>query len=31
MSNKEPWRLAGEKKAWDQMVSVIHARFEDPA
>ena len=24
-------RLAAEKKAWDQMVSVIHTLFEDPA
>ena len=24
-------RLAAEKKAWDQMVSVMHTRFEDPA
>ena len=24
-------RLAAEKKAWDQMVSVMHALFQDPA
>ena len=24
-------RLAAEKKAWDQMVSVMHTLFEDPA
>ena len=24
-------RLAADKKAWDQMVSVIHTLFEDPA
>ena len=24
-------RLASEKKAWDQMVSVMHTLFEDPA
>jgi DNA-binding PadR family transcriptional regulator len=24
-------RLAAEKQAWDQMVSVMHTLFEDPA
>jgi len=24
-------RLAAEKKAWDQMVSMMHTLFEDPA
>jgi len=24
-------RLAADKKAWDQMVSVMHTLFEDPA